>query len=234
MTESESVVVVTRATFTKTIEIPKNFNPGDYVFVAQAGYADSIGTSTLLFKVPGDEEQTGGLLKDYCEENDCWTGGIILIIAILMFIIIGYFFFGAFLLEKAKGITKRKELEADIKNEIEADIKEDIERGLLKTIPHFKSKTKRISIREKKKVFRREKVTKKPIRCASRKDIEKRQLKEKINGWKAKGYDTTVLEEKLKGRKIDSSIKDNLKNQIKEWKAKGYDTKILEEKLRNL
>ena len=62
--------------------------------------------------------------------------------------------------------------------------------------------------------------------------------------WEAKGYDTTILKNRLgiksKVVGVAKSEEKLLKNidlfekKIKDWKKKGYDTKILEERLKKL
>lgn len=244
MTESETVVVETQATFTKTIDIPKNLNPGNYVFVAQARYGDSIGISTLLFKVPQPEEKEKPIfgLERYCKTYYCWTGLIVLIISILTLIIYGYFYIGSFLYDKILGLKKKeiKEVPKE-KEEIEITTKKispppPIEKELPKKeikeeIKVIKKELPKKKPEPKKEIKKIDKKIKKPKRI-SKKDLEKEKLKEKLKEWKAKGYDTKLLEEELKKPKKET--KKEIINKIKEWKAKGYDTKSLEEKLKKL
>ena len=53
MTESETVVVKTQASFFKTISVPDNLKPGPYVFAAKAVFGSSVGTASYLFEVVG-------------------------------------------------------------------------------------------------------------------------------------------------------------------------------------
>jgi len=69
----------------------------------------------------------------------------------------------------------------------------------------------------------------------------KQELLNKIKEWKAKGYDTTLLERELRDYgKVErvstkqETNKQKIMRQIKEWKAKGYDTRILEEEINKL
>ena len=58
-------------------------------------------------------------------------------------------------------------------------------------------------------------------------EIEK--LLKRINDWKEQGYDTTILELKIKALEDDELRK--LMEQLNDWKSKGYNTLILEEEI---
>ena len=62
-----------------------------------------------------------------------------------------------------------------------------------------------------------------------KKHATKDQLLRKINQWKIKGYDTTLLEKRYK---LPTVKKGELFNQIKKWKSKGFNTKVLDDKLK--
>ena len=81
------------------------------------------------------------------------------------------------------------------------------------------------------------KVIKPKIRKAEQ--LEKEKLLKKLNEWKDKGYDTSVLEAELKDkakpkiRKAEQLEKEKLLKKLNEWKDKGYDTTLLEAELRD-
>ncbi|MBI2547044.1 MAG: hypothetical protein HYW23_01200 [Candidatus Aenigmarchaeota archaeon] len=110
-TETETVVVKTQASFFKTISIPKNLNPGPYVFAAVVKFGNSIGTASYLFEVVGPEEQA---FTQFCR-NSVMCMGLSLTTILLLFALMAYlyFFIGAYLYEKIAGIVtlpkKRKE-----------------------------------------------------------------------------------------------------------------------------
>jgi uncharacterized protein (UPF0335 family) len=218
LTESETVVVETRATFTKTIDVPENLNLGDYVFVAESRYGSSVGTSTFLFKItePAAKSQPLLNLGRFCKSNYCWAGLILLIISTLALITYSYFYIRLFFQRKL-----RQDAE-------EATPMVSEEEPFKKQRP---VKIKRATLVKGKSQPKKAKKAKK----TSKKDLEREKLKEEIKEWRAKGYDTKVLEEELKRpKKTEKITKRNILNKIKEWRAKGYDTKVLEEKLRKL
>ena len=96
VTESETVVVKTQASFFKTISIPKNLNPGAYVFAAQAKFGKSVGTSSYLFEVIGPEAEAG--FAQFCKNNILCLG-LSLTTMLLLFALTAYFYFfiGAYL-----------------------------------------------------------------------------------------------------------------------------------------
>ncbi|MBI2654523.1 hypothetical protein HYX02_07010 [Candidatus Woesearchaeota archaeon] len=125
VTESETVVVRTQASFFKTISIPKNLKPGPYVFAAQAKFGNSIGTASYLFDVVGPEEVS---FVQFCKNNVLCLGLSIATI-LLLFALVAYFYFfiGAYLYDKITGTiklpTKRKEAVAEPKESVFESIK---------------------------------------------------------------------------------------------------------------
>ena len=112
VTESETVVVKTQASFFKTISIPKNLKPGPYVFASRARFGDSIGTSSYVFEVTGPETEAS--FVQFCK-NSVVCLGLSLTTILLLFALMAYFYFfiGAYLYGKVTGIVtlprKRKE-----------------------------------------------------------------------------------------------------------------------------
>ena len=111
VTESETVVVKTQASFFKTISIPKNLKPGPYVFAAQAKFGKSVGTASYMFEVTGPEAQHENFVT-FCESSILCLGlsmtTILLIIALIAYF---YFYVGVYLYEWLTGtrtIRKKK------------------------------------------------------------------------------------------------------------------------------
>ena len=102
ITESETVVVKTQASFFKTISIPKKLKPGTYVFISEAKFGNSVGTSSYIFEVAGDEAQkSSGSFIQLCKE-DAMCIGLSVVALLLLFSITAYFYFyvGAYLYDK--------------------------------------------------------------------------------------------------------------------------------------
>jgi len=74
------------------------------------------------------------------------------------------------------------------------------------------------------------------IRRITPQTLERRKLLNQLIDWKAKGYNTTLLEAELKDikkRKISGiTERKRLLSQLKDWKAKGYNTELLEAELK--
>ena len=112
LTESETVVVKTQASFFKTISIPKNLKPGSYTFAAITRFGNSIGTASYLFEVTGPEVEAS--FVQFCK-NSILCLGVSLTTILLLFALMAYFYFfiGAYLYERITGVItiprKRKE-----------------------------------------------------------------------------------------------------------------------------
>ncbi len=90
-------------------------------------------------------------------------------------------------------------------------------------------------------------IISKPIKpVSSAQPLMIRELEHKLQKWKAHGFDTRILERKLKQAQkrnlkeikpfkketLAEKLRNRLKEKIKKWKAGGYDTTILEQKLK--
>ena len=96
ITETESVVVKTQASFFKTLKIPLNLGAKDYVFVVHAEYGSSVATSSYLFEVVNVKADKEFKIAGFCS-NDvlCWTLSLALIFVL--------FSFGAYVYHKLTG-----------------------------------------------------------------------------------------------------------------------------------
>ena len=83
LTEAESIVVKTQASFFKTIYIPKNLKPGPYVFAAKTKFGNSVGTASYLFYVVGPEAKPGFVQS--CKDSAACLGTSLA--ALLIFIL---------------------------------------------------------------------------------------------------------------------------------------------------
>jgi len=107
-TESESVVVVSQASFYKTINMPSNLNSGQYVFNALARYGTSVGTSSVLLDVQAKEIKESNLYYENISNFFVSCSGnpgclITLTVLLLIIFILGsytYFFIGAYIYSK--------------------------------------------------------------------------------------------------------------------------------------
>ena len=90
ITETESVVVKTQASFFKRIHIPDNIAKGEYIFSAIATYGSSVGTSSALLEVGAASRFS--TLKQICIESSwCWL--TVFVVAIVLFSVAAYVYF---------------------------------------------------------------------------------------------------------------------------------------------
>ena len=107
-TETETVVVVTQASFYKTVKIPENLNTGEYVFIAKAKYGTSTGTSSYLFEVKAKEVKKGDVYYEnissfltVCSgDPKCWISLLVLVLFLFILGSYTYFFIGAYIYSK--------------------------------------------------------------------------------------------------------------------------------------
>jgi len=107
VSESESVVVQTQASFFKTLKIPEKLKTGNYVFVAQASLGNSVGTASYLFEVEeiAEERQFSRFLA-FCRNDPlCWALSIIVLLLLFAVGAYSYFFIGVFIYKKLFGVS---------------------------------------------------------------------------------------------------------------------------------
>ena len=91
-TEHETIAVETQAKFTRSMLVPSDLKPGNYVALVKVVYGDSTGVSSDLFEVTAKSIRLYPLqIQDY--RTIIIGGGIILVIVILFFasVRLGYF-----------------------------------------------------------------------------------------------------------------------------------------------
>ena len=147
LTESETVVVKTQASFFKTISIPKSLAPGQYVFAAQAKFGNSVGTASYLFEVINPEAEA--TFVQFCK-NSVLCMGLSLTTILLLFAATAYFYFfvGAFLYGKITGIItlpkKRKEEIDEVEEEPIKEPSESILNKISNKVQNWKKEREKI------------------------------------------------------------------------------------------
>ena len=201
VTESESVVVKTQASFFKTVSIPKNLKPGSYTFASEAKFGNSVGTASYLFEVVGPEQEAS--FVQFCK-NSVLCMGLSLTTVLLLFALMAYFYFliGAYLYEKISGVAKMPMMKK--KEGIESGEEEvrEQEEGMLERIKNRINewKSQREQKRAQKESLERERYLK------NRAEEEKREQEWQRRGqelrrqreFEAREEELRVLDEKRK------------------------------------
>ena len=117
VSEKESVVVQTQASFFKTLKIPEKLKTGNYVFVAQASLGKSVGTASYLFEIESSAEKESRFARffGFCKNDPlCWSLSAVILLLIFSIGAYAYFFVGVLIYEKlfGAGIPKKKPEEA--------------------------------------------------------------------------------------------------------------------------
>ncbi len=104
ISEKENVVIKTQASFFKTIKIPESLKTGNYVFIAEASFGDSVGTASYLFEVEDAKESKSIGFIGFCRNDPlCWVLSIVILLLIFTLGAYLYFFIGAFIYKKMFG-----------------------------------------------------------------------------------------------------------------------------------
>ncbi|MFH1711551.1 MAG: hypothetical protein ABH840_04525 [Nanoarchaeota archaeon] len=218
---TENPVVKSQVLIAKSFDLPKDLATGDYVFGVVMTYKESVGTSSALFSV--EEAMGSGVSISYLGEG---TYLIIFLIAIALI----------FVMFVVYSIYSRDLLMVELSNQYEQELRKQEEwlaekqkenEKMLETREEINLNQKLFKEVKKKRINLIKKVHKK--RVSQIKHLKKlnqnQEIKRQISQWKKKGYNTALLESKIKTPSVN-----DIHNQISQWKKKGYNTKIFENK----
>lgn len=211
--ESEKIVVGMDVSTTKTIDLPKDIELGNYVIGVIVKSGDSIATSSYLFKVSKDDDKKVSLTSD---------NYILTFIIITMAFLVGIV---ALVIYDRNSLFLR--LEKQHKREVSSYITQ-IKEQQKKALAESKSKKEKRKIKRsfrklrkiaRKKIKQRHHLRKNKLRTL-RKEKRHNKIKEQLDAWEKQGFDTGELF-------IKPTKEGKLEDQIKEWKKQGYDTSFL-------
>jgi hypothetical protein len=205
VSERESVVVKTQASFFKTLKIPETLKAGNYVFVAQTSLGNSVGTSSYIFEVESKQEDSKFFDRfiGFCK-NDPLCMALSAIVLLLIFTIgaYSYFYVGALIYkivfgvkviksrsvpanELQQGIRKNPIIESvtdvfrSIKRSNEDRLKKKLELEKGRFELQQKKERMKIELKEKERRLREEAKEEKELEIKSREDERLRKLEEK-------------------------------------------------------
>jgi hypothetical protein len=205
--ETESVVIDETAEFSKTLSLPDEIVDGNYFFGVVIRYGSSVATASQMFTI--EKETIDG--RSFLEKDFKFF-------AILVFILI---IFAGFIFMFIYIIRDRDKMVLELKKYNSLEL--NLQRTLLfeqKRILEGKGESKStIKAEIKKKIGKLKKKQK--GRVGELRKLKKigsvSEMKRKLADWKNEGYDTKILEYKLKGL----SAKE-MQKIMNNWKRKGY------------
>ena len=207
-------LIVGTGSKSEIIDIPKDWTPGDYVFVSQIEYKNTTTISSYLFSISSNEG------------NSIFSSQAFLI-AIIVFVVIIIILILFFIQSRDSLLVElKKQQGAEIKRSLRyiqnskklvSESREKPEKKKIKII-HLENAKRNIikKLKEKQKKQRQE-ITK-----LKKNKAKKNTLKGKIESWKKEGYKIPEADKEVK--KI---TKKGVKEQLKDWKKEGYDTGFL-------
>ena len=214
--EEESIIVDNQVLITKPISLPDDIREKEYVIGVVLKYKNAVGTSSASFSVSKE--------KWFADTNTLYMLAAMAFVFLLFLISIFYSMYSRDKLLKEIRKQYKKELRKQEvclsrkEKEVSRKLKTSQEKKVAKEL-FYKVRRKRKEELEKIKKQRVEKIKK--LRKRKRKDLIKKQIMQ----WEKQGYDTSVLE-----RKIKVPTEEDIRRRIRIWKKKGYNTEILEKK----
>jgi len=211
--ESENLIIDGKLDYSKIFDLPKDIQVGNYILGVVLKYGDSVGTSSVFFKI--------------IEEPEKQSGNVTLVFIIIIFSFFFLMFFGLFIYS----LIYKDRLLVELQNQYKGELRrqrelikgrEKIDCEKLKSVVEKREYKKEVKKVEKEREKELKKIQKERV-IKYHKIKNKNQARKQIEGWKKQGYDTRVLEKKHKIPTVES-----IKRKINQWKKQGYDTRILE------
>jgi hypothetical protein len=211
----ETNLIVGTGSKTEIIDIPKSWEIGDYVFVSNIEFKNTVSFSSYLFSVSNPD---GNKILD---NFDIFLVSVIVFVILILFMVI-YF------------VKTRDTLLVQLKKQQDLELRKSLGyiKNSKKIISESKEKPekKKIKLRKleavKKEVVRKLKkkrsVQKKEFSKLKKSKVHKDKLKSKLDNWKKEGYKIPEADGEVK--KITNK---GIKEQMGEWNKKGYDTSFL-------
>ncbi len=227
ISSTEDLVVDGRLDYSKSWDLPKDLRLGDYVLAVVVKYVDSvgtksIGTSSMFFRVIGEDEFTSGE-KDLSDKTLFY---ILLIFSFFFLIFLGLFVYSLFYKDKLL-IELQKQYKGELRRQRELiNGKMSRDYSKLKTAAEkeaYKKEVEKIKgerLKALNEIQKKRVVKFKKIKKQGKKGL----LKKQVEKWKQRGYEDDYLETKYKFPKVEE-IRRKLGRQLgalEEAKEEGF------------
>lgn len=216
MINGNTDLVVEAGSKTEIINIPKEWDVGEYVFISTIDYKNTTSFSSYLFYVSSPSK--GGFISNNTE-------AFLIIIILFVVIVLGLIIY--FVTTRDSLLVQLKKQQAQ---ELERNVKcldysrKSIEKSEVKP-QRRKEKLRKLREVEKriiKKIKEKQIKQKEEISHLKKKKTKKDVLKKKVDNWKKEGYKMYDVNNEVK--KI---TRKGISAHIKEWNKQGYDTSFL-------
>jgi len=211
-TETESLIIGTDTTVSKSIYLPEELPEEDYVFIVTTESDTSYSTSTYYFTVTKEAKQ-------FFSGTESFTFIFATAIVILLFAIVVLMFHtlkDRNELFRQLDQLQRAQLSGTIKK-IEKQEKSSLSKAKTKKTKEKILKEYQTLIKKEKSIIKRkQKKQKEEFKKLGSKD----DMKKKLSQWKNQGFNLNIFKKVKKN-------KNSKKDKLKKWKKQGYDTSIL-------
>ena len=214
LSTEESIVVDGDLSLSSSVSLPDDLEEGDYLFGALIVYGNSVGVSSELIEV----KKRGRDFFGFFEGNNF---SFLLVILMILILFLGMIFFFIYILHDRDRLflqlRKHNALELKEQNELFREqrrflkmkkfSKDEVEKEISEKVKKLKE-IQNNRVREFKKI----KNSKKGSKKASYGEMQR-----KLKNWKLNGYNTVLLESKLKKVPISE-----MKKMMAKWEKQGY------------
>ncbi len=190
LSEKENFVVDKKVTVSKTMSFPKDMKEGQYVFSAVVNYKSSVGVATDLFTV--SKKRPGSIFS----VSGGFSDSLVILIFFGFFFLVLILFFVYIIHDRDRMVLELRKYNAQ-ELEIGRSLMREQEK-LAKSQGKDQNKIKS-EIQDKIRKIKK----KQSERVEEFKNLHKKgnvkEMRKKLDEWKKRGYNTTLMEYKLKG-----------------------------------
>ncbi len=202
--QTEDTIVDRQTQLTKAFSFPSDLPAGDYVIVVKARYQDSLGIASSLFTLSEP--------APFFSPSVLGSGVSYVIGGALLFFLMIIFVFVYFVRDRDKLLVELRHHQSSEVAQLRTFLSEQqrllSSRGVAQV--HTRKEVASQLVRFKKRQKAREQTLK-----ALRKEGDEQAMKRKLAEWKREGYDTSLLDYRLKGLSVP-----DMKHILEKWKRR--------------
>jgi uncharacterized membrane protein len=202
--QSEDAVVSVQTQLTKTFSFPEDIKTGDYVLVTLVKKDSSVGLASSLFTI---HEATRGSLFS----GGANSGIIYFLVGVIVFFLLFIFLFIYFVKDRDKMILELRNYHSEEMHKMEHFLAAQQRVLNEKGTVHLQDVQKEIHTKLKA-VHERQERREREFRALEEKG-DRNAMQHKLSEWKKEGYNTRLLEYKLKGLS-----ENEMRTLLSEWK----------------
>jgi hypothetical protein len=202
--QTEDTIVDRQTQLTKAFSFPYDLPAGDYIIVVKARYQDSLGIASSLFTLSEP--------APFFSPSSLGSGASYVMGGALLFFLMIIFVFVYFVRDRDKLLVELRHHQSSEVAQLRTFLTE--QQRLLASRGVASVNTRKEVASQLVRFKKRQKVREQTLK-ALRKEGDEQTMKRKLAEWKREGYDTSLLDYRLKGLSVP-----DMKHILEKWKRR--------------